>query len=539
MIMNASTKEKLMIGLLMILFVAPSCWGQSGVSKNEVLKTMRKATDFLMNEVSYKGGFVWSYLPDFSRRWGELEAYRTMAWVQPPGTPSVGHLLLDAYHATGDEYYYESAKTVANALIWGQLPCGGWNYMFDFAGNNSLKHWYSTIGRQAWRMEEFQHFYGNATFDDAGTAYAAKFLLRMYVEKNDPAFRPAVEKAIFFVLDSQYPIGGWPQRYPLKYDHPFQGKDDYSSFITLNDDVCLENIEFLLQCYQAMGLHDVKEPVIRAMNVLIVLQQGAPFAGWADQYTVADLKPAHARSYEPRAINTSTTVQMIYQMLEYYRLTGESKFLTGIPAAIEFLESMKLPESESHRYGRQARGQYDAFVPRFVDPDTGKPLYVHRRGSNVANGRYFIDQDITNTISHYASCAFLNIAHIKETYERVKNTPVDDLVQQSPLLSDDLVPLDKYYSRISFGGRGDQQKSVPELVRELSPEGYWLTPLRMTSHLYKKCPSMEADNETKYATSLVGDVYDTSTYNNEETVMGISTAVYISNMMQLIDFIDQ
>ena len=64
---------------------------------------------------------------------------RTMVWIQPPGTPSVGHLLLDAYHATGDEYYYEADEKVANTLIWGQLECGGWNYVFDFAGENSLK----------------------------------------------------------------------------------------------------------------------------------------------------------------------------------------------------------------------------------------------------------------------------------------------------------------------------------------------------------------------------------------------------------------
>lgn len=51
---------------------------------------------------------------------GEMEAKRTMVWIQPPGTPSVGHLLLDAYHATGDEYYYEAAQKVANTLIWGQ-----------------------------------------------------------------------------------------------------------------------------------------------------------------------------------------------------------------------------------------------------------------------------------------------------------------------------------------------------------------------------------------------------------------------------------
>ena len=534
---NALLKKRLIISVLLLGILLPYSWSQSKVSKSEVLKTMKTATRFLMDNVTYKGGFVWNYLPDFSRQWGELEAYRTMAWIQPPGTPSVGHLLLDAYHATGDEYYYESAKIVANALIWGQLPCGGWNYMFDFAGENSLKQWYGTIGKQGWRLEEFQHYYGNATFDDAGTIHAAKFLLRMYVEKNDPTFRPAVEKAIRFVLDSQYPIGGWPQRYPLMYDHPFQGKEDYTSFITLNDDVSIENIEFLLQCYQAMGLQNIKEPIIRALNMHIILQQGAPYAGWADQYTVTDLKPAHARSYEPRAINTSTTAQMIYQMMEYYRLTGESKFIAGIPAAIEFLESLELSESELERYGRRRKEGTETFVPRFVDPDTGKPLYVHRKGSNVINGRYYTDQDISNTITHYGSAAFIDIRRMKQDYEKVKNTPVGELTKNSPLLSNESIPLDKYYTRLG-GRRGGANKSVPELIKELTKEGYWLTPLRSTSNPYKECPNMGASNETKYTTTFVGDEYDTSMYDTEEPVMGISMAAYISNMMKLIGYLD-
>lgn len=83
----------------------------------------------MMDEVSRQGGFLWNYLPDFSRAWGELEAYPTSVWVQSPGTPAVGNILLDAYHATGDEYYYQMAEKVANVLVFGQLDCGGWNYL--------------------------------------------------------------------------------------------------------------------------------------------------------------------------------------------------------------------------------------------------------------------------------------------------------------------------------------------------------------------------------------------------------------------------
>lgn len=511
--------------------------GQTDKKLNEqVLNSMKAATRYMMDSVSYKGGFVWNYLPDMSRTWGEMEAKRTMVWIQPPGTPSVGHLLLDAYHATNDEYYYEAAKQVAQALIWGQLDCGGWNYVFDYAGENSLKSWYSTVGKSGWRLEEFQHYYGNATYDDAGTMESAKFLLRMYVEKNDPTFRPPLEKVIKFVLESQYPIGGWPQRYPLMYDHPFQGKPDYSSFITLNDDVIPDITEFLVQCYQALGLQQVKEPVLRAMYLMIALQQGEPYAGWADQYTVDDLKPAHARSYEPRSINTGTTVRIIHLMLDYYKLTADTRFLTGIPAAIKFLDDMRLPDSEASKWERKNDRPGYFLVPRFIEPETGKPLYVHRKGTNVANGTYYVDQNIEKTLRHYSSAAYVNTDELRKLYEEVKNTSKSELAKESPFLNDGLVPLPKYYTRL----RGDSSSDdVRQVVKDLDKKGRWLTPLKSTSNPYKPVGVLAPSDETKYAATMVGDDYDTSPYPCTDGTLCISVAEYINNMMKLINYLDK
>lgn len=501
---------------------------------DKALTTMKTATHYMMDKVAYKGGFVWNYLPDMSRSWGEMEAKRTMVWIQPPGTPSVGHLLLDAYHATHDEYYYEAAKQVAQALIWGQLECGGWNYVFDYAGENSLKSWYATVGKSGWRLEEFQHYYGNATYDDSGTMEAAKFLLRMYVEKNDPTFRPALDKVIRFVLESQYPIGGWPQRYPLMYDHPFQGLADYSSFITLNDDVIPDIIEFLTQCYQSLGLQEVKGPVMRAMYLMIALQQGAPYAGWADQYTVDDLKPAHARSYEPRSVNTGTTVHMIRLMLEYYKLTADTRFLTGIPAAIDFLDSMRLPEEEASKWKRPFDRPGFFLVPRFIEPETGKPLYVHRKGSNVANGYYYTDQHIENTIGHYSSAAYVNTDELRRMYEEVKNMPKEELAKDSPFLQNDLVPLPTYYTRMRGENSADH---VKEITAALTKEGYWLTPLKHTSNPYKPVEAQAKSEETKYATTMVGDDFDTSPYPCTDGTLCISVGDYINNMRALINYL--
>ena len=152
------------VGLALMAGLVGACLAGTGTAlaqaaapaaptRAETLEAMKRATRFMVDKVAYKGGYVWSYLPDFSRRWGEMEAYPTMIWIQPPGTATMGHVFLDAYHATGDEYYYQAAEQVAGALIWGQHPSGGWNYMVDFAGEGSLRRWYDTIGKNGWRLE--------------------------------------------------------------------------------------------------------------------------------------------------------------------------------------------------------------------------------------------------------------------------------------------------------------------------------------------------------------------------------------------------
>ena len=65
---------------------------------------------------------------------------------------------------------------------------------------------------------------------------AAQFLLRVYLEKQDPKYRPGLERAVSFVLDSQYPIGGWPQRFPINREYSNGGLPDYTANITFSNE---------------------------------------------------------------------------------------------------------------------------------------------------------------------------------------------------------------------------------------------------------------------------------------------------------------
>ena len=509
---------------ILILFSALICThGYAG--NEEILFTMKKATRFMMDSVSCHGGFVWSYLPDKSRRWGELEARPTMIWMQSPGTPDMGQLLLDAYHATGDEYYYQQAERVAQALIDAQKPCGGWHYMYDYAGEASTKEWYATIGRQAWRLEEFQHYYGNATFDDEATFHPAEFMLRMYLEKKDRRFQKSLDKVISFILKSQYDHGGWPQRFPIMTNHPFRGNADYTPYITLNDGVMISNIDFLISCYQTLGRKDLIKPIMKAMYLLRDLQQPPPYSGWADQYTQDELKPAHARSYEPRGVNTATTAQMMRRMVQFYAMTGDESFLNGLEKAFLFIKNQQLPDSVRALWRGMPRSTEEILVPRFVDPDNGLPLYVHRKGGNVGNGQYYIDQDIRHTIAHYSSAAFINLSQLRELIDHAHDVAMNPWQVRKPL--------DDYYYQGGMRRRG-RSMGVQDIINTLTPEGCWLSTLGQVSNPWVPLPDHQSLSDSfDYLETMVGDQYDTSPYSNH-TIQGISTATYIQNMTRLI-----
>jgi PelA/Pel-15E family pectate lyase len=509
--------------LLLLLLSAQPALAQS---RAELERTMMRATRFMVEDVSTNGGYVWSYLPDMSRRWGELEAAPSMVWVQPPGTATMGHLFLDAYHATGDEYYYQAAERVAGALIWGQLPSGGWNYFIDFGGEASTRRWYQTVGANAWRMEEFQHYGGNATFDDAGTSEAMQFLLRLYVEKRDPRYRPALERAIGFVLESQYPIGGWPQRWPPSPSFP-----EYANYITFNDDVAAENIRFLIMCYQALGETRVRDAIVRGMNVFLVTQQGQPQPGWALQYTL-DLQPAGARSYEPRALVTHTTAANVRQLMNFYRLTGETKYLARIPEALDWLDSVRVPAGQER--GNRA-------YPTFIEIGTNRPIYVHRRGSNVVNGEYYWDYSPEATIGHYSAFRAIDVAALRRDYEQLRATAPEELRRSSPLFATAAQPLPRYFvsgeeagSDLNAGGGG----TPAELIRSLNARGYWPSLLRATSNPYRGAgPAVPPPGD--FRTTHVGDPSDTSPYPVTDPVPGISTSTYMANMAALIRALDR
>lgn len=512
----------------------------SPADRAAVLAAMKRATRFMTDEAAVDGGYVWNVLPDFSRRWGELEASPTMIWVQPPGTATVGHVYLDAYHATGDEQFYQAAAMAADALIKGQHPSGGWNYVIETAGEEALKLWYDTYGKNAWRMEEFHRYYGNATFDDAGTAEASQLLLRIYLEKRETKYRAPLQRAIQFVLDAQYPNGGWPQRYPFVENGGLHGKPDYTPYITFNDDVAGENLEFLLYAYHGLasqGRGDARllDAIHRGMDIYVKTQQPLPQPAWGLQHFPDTLKPAGARTIEPQAYATHATGTNIRSMLGFYRLTGDPKYMARLPEALDWLDQVR---------AAPALRQPGRTHPTFILEGTNTPVYIHRKGSNSSNGQYYVDDNPNTLVVHYGSFRNVDTETLRRDYQALAALSPEEASRNSPLKArPGSLSLPKYFTLkdvsvwdMSSSGQGAEKPSparVSDLLASLNPRGYWPTPLSTTSNPYiGAAPSAVTGGE--YQTTRVGDLYDTSPYNTDYPVECVSTATFIKHMGDLI-----
>jgi PelA/Pel-15E family pectate lyase len=495
----------------------------------------------MRDSVAYNGGYVWAYAADLSKRWGEMEAYPSMIWIQPPGTATVGHLYLDAYHATGDEYFYDAAVEVGLSLVGAQHPSGGWNYLYDFAGEESTQRWYDTIGKNGWRLEEFHHYYGNATFDDAGTAEASQLMLRLALEKGDKRFEAALEKAIGFVVDSQYENGGWPQRYPFVDDAPeLHGRPDYTRYVTFNDDVAGENIKFLLMVWQTLGDQRALDTINKAMQIFPATQQAAPQAGWGLQHTVEELAPVGARSYEPDALVTHTTAGNISLMLDFYEWTGDDVFLERIPEAFDWLESVRLSADEIRMPGRE--------FPTFIEIGSNRALINHRRGSNVVNGEYYQDYNPENPIAHYSQWRAIDLDGLRARYETLRAASKDELLANSPFNKRPDFELPRYFTtkrievsdlNASRAPAGEQPTpaQVTAIIDGLNDEGYWPTPLRAVANPYIGDGSAEPA-AGDFGQTRVGDASDTSPYISDNPVEGISISSFIDAMSMLIRALD-
>lgn len=365
------------------------------LSSESVKAAMDKATSYFRTFIACQGGYLWSYSEKLDQRWGEEEATATQIWVQPPGTPSVGMAYLRAYDVTGDEAYLKAATESGNALAWGQLSSGGWDYKIEFDSQWSGKWFYRRD------VEAGQSAPGKrrnaSTLDDDNTQSALRFLMELdkRLGHNNELIYRATLYGLEALLSAQYPCGAWPQRfagpvdpktpvlkahYPAEWSRTFPIKDhDYSGFYTLNDDTLRDSIETCFLAHEIYGERKYWDAAIKGGDFILLAQMPEPQPVWAQQYNL-NMEPHWARKFEPPAVTGAESAGVMRLLVELWIRTGEKKFLKPLPAALRWYRESRLPN------GKWAR---------FYELQTNKPLYF-------VKGTYELTHDDSNVPTHYS-----------------------------------------------------------------------------------------------------------------------------------------
>lgn len=372
---------RIVAGLL--LFFSMSVGAQETPTPDAVKAALRKATDYLVS-ISTEGGYLWWYSKDLKQRRGEETATDTQIWVQPPGTPSVGTVFLRAYLATKDEAHLAAALGAANALVRGQLESGGWSYVIEF-DPKKRREWAYHVDSAA-SARDFKFRKNVTTFDDDNTQSALTFLMtfldvatNLPPEKLKP-IRSALEFGLNRMIDAQYPVGAWPQRFDGQpynpANHPVKPasipadwprhwpRAEYGGFYTLNDNTQSDCIRTMLAAYRHTGDEKFLQAAKRGGGFLILAQLPEPQPAWAQQYNY-EMQPAWARAFEPPAVCTGESGGVVRTLGRLYLETGDKKFIQPIPAFIEWVRRSQLsPERWARLY----------------ELGTNKPIYGDRDG---------------------------------------------------------------------------------------------------------------------------------------------------------------
>jgi PelA/Pel-15E family pectate lyase len=414
---------------------------------------MITATQFFRSKVATNRGYLWVYSPDLSVRQGETPASETTIWIQPPGTPSIGMVYLDAYAATGDTLFLNGAREAARALVWGQLASGGWDYRIDFDPAESNR-WHYRRDVEAGDRETGNRR-NRTTLDDNNSQSAFRLLMRVdKVEKfADAEIHSAVKYGLEALLRAQYPNGAWPQgydafpraedfpvkkaRYPQTWSWEFPGKR-YYTFYTFNDNSIADIMDMMVEAYQTYGDQRYLDAAKRGGDFMILAQMPEPQPVWAQQYNI-DMEPAWARKFEPPAVTGSETFGIMRALLDLYVVTGEERFLAPIPPALAWAKRSLLPD------GRLAR---------FYELNTNKPLYFKR-------DKYVLTYDDSDMPTHYAFKVGGNqIKGIEGSYHRILSEARQDILSK----------------RNQF--RPVEEAQVRRIVSALDDRGRWITTAR-------------------------------------------------------------
>ncbi|MBP7469855.1 MAG: pectate lyase [Flavobacterium sp.] len=283
--------------------------------------------------------------------------------------------------------YPESEYTkIADNIIYFQRDNGGWPKNYDMRAVLTPEQINEVV-----KTKSILH----TTFDNATTYTHVYYLAQVYTLTQTEKYKEACLKGIDFILDAQYPNGGWPQYFPLE--------KGYSRHITFNDGGYIGIMELLgkiisgdsnFAFVDSKTKTKVSEAYQKGIDCILKMQimdQGK-LTAWCQQHDEVTLLPAWARAFEPPSICNGESAGVVLFLMNIEN--PNEKIIQSVQAAVKWFSDSKIyntrvetfdaPKEESKymTMTKDNRVVTDPTAPpiwtRYYELGTGKPLFCDR-----------------------------------------------------------------------------------------------------------------------------------------------------------------
>jgi len=276
---------------------------------------------------------------------------------------------------------------VAENMLLYQRSNGGWPKHFQ--GNKKVD--YNRVLTDAEKVELISGYAAgkDATIDNAATTKEIRYLANAYKKTKNENYLRAANKGVEYLLNAQYPNGGWPQYFP-----------DFSSYrsqITYNDNAMVNALEVLYDVvYKKNGLEVINgvnvnrcvDAIVRGVQCILKtqLKQNGKLTAWCAQYNAKTLKPEMARKFELVSLSGMETVGIVRFLMKIEK--PSAAIIESVKAAMDWFEKVKITgyKFEEVPAPNEKSGKDHVLLPdsnsviwaRFYDINTNEPFFTGR-----------------------------------------------------------------------------------------------------------------------------------------------------------------
>ncbi|HEX8470295.1 MAG TPA: pectate lyase, partial [Brevundimonas sp.] len=249
-------------------------------------------------------------------------------------------------------YATPEARATADAIVSFQTPAGGWSKnqnrtIARLPGQryaNDAEHMELDMANFDAPVDRFWTFVG--TLDNDATTTEMRFLAKVAAQaqgRQGDAWRASIVKGVNYLLNAQYPNGGWPQIWPLE--------GGFHDAITFNDNAVAKAsmiLEDVAESKEGFGFVPAALKVraaaaqVRAVDVILAAQLriNGQLTAWPQQVDPVTLQPSSARNYEPHSLASGETTDVLLFLMRQPNPSAEVK--TAVRAGIAWLEKTRV-----------------------------------------------------------------------------------------------------------------------------------------------------------------------------------------------------